>query len=109
MPEAHNIWVQYTQSEKNDPDNTFQGRIPSFPALNFSWTPPYQMLQFQERMAAGKAISTFSKSCKKTEQWVLHPQVQQYAVMIPTNFNNPQGWADCIDRFIRVVEQTNMM
>jgi hypothetical protein len=67
------------------------------------------MLQFQECLAAGKAISTFSKSCKKTEQLVLHPQVQQYAVMIPTNFNNPQGWTDCIDRFIRVVKQTNMM
>ena len=33
MPEAHNIWVQYTQSEENDLDNTFQGRIPSFPIL----------------------------------------------------------------------------
>jgi len=31
MPEAHNIRVQYTQSEENDLDNTFQGRIPSFP------------------------------------------------------------------------------
>jgi len=25
MPEAHNIWVLYTQSEGNDPNNTFQG------------------------------------------------------------------------------------
>jgi hypothetical protein len=24
MPESHNIWVQYTQSEENDLDNTFQ-------------------------------------------------------------------------------------
>jgi hypothetical protein len=30
MPEAHNIWVQFTQSEENDLDNTFQRRIPSF-------------------------------------------------------------------------------
>ena len=30
MPEVHNIWVQYTQSEENDLDKTFQGRIPSF-------------------------------------------------------------------------------
>ena len=29
--EAHNIWVQYTQIEENDLDNTFHGRIPSFP------------------------------------------------------------------------------
>jgi len=27
MPEAHDIWVQYTQSEENDLDNTFQGQI----------------------------------------------------------------------------------
>ena len=25
MPEAHNIWVQYTQIEENDLNNTFQG------------------------------------------------------------------------------------
>ena len=31
MPEAHNIWVQYTQSEENDLDITFQGQIQSFP------------------------------------------------------------------------------
>jgi hypothetical protein len=36
MPEAHNIWVQYTQSEENHLDNTFQGRIPGFPVLYFS-------------------------------------------------------------------------
>jgi len=35
MPDAHNIWVQYTQSEENDLDNTFQGRISSFLVLNF--------------------------------------------------------------------------
>ena len=28
MPEAHDIWVQYMQSEQNDFDNTFQGRTP---------------------------------------------------------------------------------
>jgi len=33
MPESHNIWVQYTDS---DLDNTFQGRVPSFPVLYFS-------------------------------------------------------------------------
>jgi len=47
MPEAHNIWVQYTQSEENDLDNTFQGRIPCFSVLYFSWIPPNQILQFQ--------------------------------------------------------------
>jgi hypothetical protein len=33
MSEAHNIWVQYTQSEENDLDNTFQGRISSFSSI----------------------------------------------------------------------------
>jgi hypothetical protein len=36
MPESHNIWVQYTQSEENDLDNTFKGRVPPFPVLYFS-------------------------------------------------------------------------
>jgi len=44
IPESHNIWVQYTES---DLDNTFQGRVPSFPVLYFSWTPPNQISQFQ--------------------------------------------------------------
>ena len=61
MPEADNIWVQYTQSEENDLDNTFQVRIPSVPVLYFTWTPPNQILQFQERLPAGKASSIFSK------------------------------------------------
>jgi hypothetical protein len=65
MPEAHNIWVQYTQSEENDLDNTFQGRISLFPVLHFSWTPPNQNLQFQERLLAGKVVSKFSEGAKR--------------------------------------------
>jgi len=65
MRESHNIWVQYTDS---DLDNTFQGRVPSLSVLYFSWTPPDQILQFQECLPAGKWIFTFSKRCKKTEQ-----------------------------------------
>ena len=33
IPESHNIWVQYTES---DLDNTFQSRVHSFPVLYFS-------------------------------------------------------------------------
>jgi hypothetical protein len=40
MSEAHNIRVKYTQSEEQDLNNTFEGRIPSVPVLYFSWTPP---------------------------------------------------------------------
>jgi len=36
MPQAHNSWGQYTQSEENDPGNTFQGWVPSFPVLYFN-------------------------------------------------------------------------
>jgi len=91
MPEAHNIWVQYMLSEENDLDNTFQGQIPSCPVLYCSWTPPNQILQFQERLPAGKAISTFSKRCENTQQWVLRPQAQEYAVVIPTKYKHQQN------------------
>jgi hypothetical protein len=104
MPEAHKIWVQYTQSEETDHNNTFAGRIPSFPVLYFSWTQPNQILQLQERLPASNAILRFSKRCKKTQQWVLHPPAQEYAVVIPTKFNDLHNWADCVDEFIRVVK-----
>jgi hypothetical protein len=43
------------------------------------------------------------------QQWVLRPQAQQYMVVIPTQFKDMHGWADCVDGFIRVVKQMNMM
>ena len=109
MPEAHNIWVQYMGSEENDLDITFQGRIPSFPVVYFSWTPPNLVLQALERLPAGKALSTFSKRCQTTQQWVLRPQAQEYAVVIPTKYKDLHGWADCVDGFIQVVKQTDKM
>jgi len=109
MPEAYNIWVQYTQSEENDLNNTFQGQIPSFPVLYFSWTPPNQIFQFLEHLPARKVLSTFSKRCRKTQQWVLRPQVKEYAVVIPTKYNDFHGWADCVYGFFQVVKQTNKM
>jgi hypothetical protein len=109
MAEAHNIWVQYTQSEKNDLDNTFQGRIPCFPVSYFSWTSLNQIPQFQECLPTGKAISTFSKRYKITQQWVLRPEAQEYKVMIPTKYKDLHGWADCVDGFIRFVKHTNKM
>jgi len=109
MPESHNIWVQYTQSEENDLDNTFQGGDPSFPVFYFSWTPQNQIVQFQERLPAGKALSTFSKRCQTTQQWVLRPQAQEYPVVIPTKFNDLHGWCDCVDGFMRVVIQRKKM
>jgi len=79
MPESHNIWVQYMESNL---DNTFQGCVPSFPVIYISWTPPNQILQFQEYLHTRLTISTFSKRCKKSQQWILCSQPQQYAVVI---------------------------
>jgi hypothetical protein len=44
-----------------------------------------------------------------TQQWVLHPQAHEYAVVIPTKFKDIHDWADSVDGFIRVVKQTNKM
>jgi hypothetical protein len=96
-------------SEENDLDNSFQGQIPSFPLLFSSWTASNQILQFQERLPTRKVLSTFSKKCKKTQQWVLRPQAQDYAAVIPTKYKHLHGWADCVDGLIWVVKQTNMM
>jgi len=105
MPEVHSIWVQYTQSEENDLNNTFQGRIPSFPVSYFRRTPPNQILQFWECLPASKSVSTYSKRCKNTQHWVLRPQAQEYGVVIQAKFKDHHGSADCVDWVIRVVKQ----
>jgi len=104
MPKSHNIWVQYRDSNL---DNTFQGLVSSFPGLYFNWTPPNQILQFQEHLPGRMMISTCSKRCKNTQQWILRPQPQEYAVVIPTKYKDPHGWADCIDWFIWVIKKTD--
>jgi hypothetical protein len=67
------------------------------------------MLHFQERLSTGKTISTFSKGHKRTQEWILHPQCQEYEVLIPTKYKDMHGWADCGDGFVGVVKQTNML
>ena len=42
-----------------------------------------------------------------TQQCVLHPQDQDYVVMIPTQNTDPQCYADSIDKFISVVKLYN--
>jgi hypothetical protein len=56
-------------------------------------------------LAGGKVLLTLSKKCQKTQQRVVHPQAQEYMVVIPTKYNNGYGWADCVDGFIWVVKQ----
>jgi len=97
------------QSEENDLDNTFKGSTPSLPVLYFSWTPIHQILQFLKHQPARNALWTFPKRCKITQQWVLHCQAQEYAVVIPTKYNDLHGWAEYIERFIWVVKHTNVM
>jgi len=65
MPESHNIWVQYMES---DFDNTFQGCIHCFTVLYFSWTSPNQILLLQERLPTRWMILTISTRCKITQQ-----------------------------------------
>jgi len=106
MPESHNIWVQYTESDRK---YTFQCWVPPLPVWQCCWTPPNQIYQFEVHLPTGKTISTFSKRCNKTQQWILHPQAPEYAAVILTKYNNQHGWPDCVDRFIWVVKQTEMM
>jgi len=47
MPEVHNVSVNFTPSEENDLDNTFEGRIAHCPVLDICWTPVNLILQFQ--------------------------------------------------------------
>lgn len=45
----------------------------------------------------------------RTEQWLLSLQAPEYAVVIPTRDKNVTGWADCVDRFIWIVKQTDLL
>jgi len=81
----------------------------SNPDLLLTLTPPNQILQFQVCLPTRKSRPTFSKRRKNTQQWILRPQPQEYAVVVPTKYKDPHEWADCVDRFIRVVKQTDKM
>jgi len=103
MPESHNIWVQYTECVL---DNSFQGKVCSFPVVCFSWTPPNKVLRFQKYLLARRTIPTFSMCCTKTHQWILCPEAQEYAVVIPTKYKHRRGWADCVVRLLQILKQT---
>jgi len=106
MPQSHNIWVQYTES---DLDNTFQGHVPSFPGLCNHWTPEDQILHYMDHLPCRQMISTFTQRSKKTPQCILHPHAQGYMMVIATKYKDPHGWAHCVDWFILVVKQTDQM
>jgi len=45
----------------------------------------------------------------KIQQLTFHPQAQEYAKYIPSKYNNQHSWTDCIDVFIQMVTQTDIM
>ena len=47
--------------------------------------------------------------CTMTQGWILCPQTPEYAVVIPTMYKDPHGWAHCVEMSILVVNQTDMM
>jgi len=106
---CHNSWVQDTENEDDNIYNTGQGRVPSVPVLYLWCAPPYRMLQVQKYLPARMSILTFPMRYKKTPQWVLHSQAQEYVVVIQSQCEDPHGWANCENRLLPVVNQTNTM
>jgi hypothetical protein len=51
-------------------------------------------------------MSTFSEWYIITQQWILRPDVQEYAVVVPMKYKELHGWAD---GFIWVDKQTDLM
>jgi len=80
----------------------------SLPVLYFSCTPSDRTFQFQEQLPIRKAILNFSITCNTTPLWIFHPQAQQFTVVIPIEYYDQCGWADCVDGFIQVVKVTDM-
>ena len=74
MPESHNIWVQYPESDR---DSTWHRRVPSFPVLYFRWTASSEILHFQQCLTTRKSILTSSKRFVKTQKSILHRQAQE--------------------------------
>ena len=52
---------------------------------------------------------TISKRCKKTHQWILHPQAQEYAVVSSTKSKDLHCWAGCVDKFIQMFKLSDML
>jgi len=82
MLQSYNICVQYTESEENNLNNAFNCIVPSFPVLHFSWSPPNQILQFDEHLPARYIISTCLKRLKETPQWLSCSEAQEYELVI---------------------------
>jgi len=106
LPGSHNIWDQYMECDLGE---TFLGRVPSSPIIYFRCTPANHILQFPDHLPSGKTILIFSNRCEKRQQWILCPQVHEYALLIPPTYKDLHHWAECVERFILVVKQTNIV
>jgi len=109
MLKAYTVWVQYTYSEEIDLNNTFYRRISFLFCIihqleSTKWGSP-----ISRAPAIRKRNINLSIWCKKTQQSVLRPPVQEYAVLHPTKYQNFNGWAYCVDGCIWVVTQTHKM
>jgi hypothetical protein len=62
-----------------------------------------------KHLPTGNAISTFSNRFRRAQHWVLSPQAQEYAAVIPTKYKEVDSWAKCIVRFIQIVKQMTKM
>jgi len=106
LPESQNVCMQHVVI---DFDNTSKSQLLSFPAVQCTWNLLHLIFKCQEWLPAGITIWSFSKRCKKTQQWVFHPQAQEYVVVIPIMYKDSLSWADCVDGLIQIVKQTNRM
>ena len=66
IPESHNNWVHYMQSDENDIVNSFKGQVTSFPVLYLSWTETNHSLQCLKHFQARPITLIYAKWCNKT-------------------------------------------
>jgi len=91
-------------------NKTFQGWFSSFAVLYISCvTLPHWIVQFQEHLSTWKTKLTFAMRCIKTPQWILSSQLQEYRVVIPTQYKDLNSYADFIDGFLWAVKQTEII
>ena len=77
MPEGNNITVQYTQSNENDLNNTFYGRIAYFSVLFFGQSQLKQMFQFRSESILERQCQNFPRGVNTFNN--------QYYVLMFTN------------------------
>jgi len=83
MPESYNVWIQYFVKKDNGFDNAFQGLVSAVSVPHFSRMPANQTLHYPDHQLDGYTVLTSLNGSKNSQQLILHPQAQEYAVAIP--------------------------